>query len=140
MKATNITIRKTIEYLDSLNEPPSSPLINGPTSGKYGESYDYTLSAVAPDGDDVFIYVEFCEDCADTIWNGPLSSGEELIISHSWVTEGEYTIRAQAKDSYDALSEWSTLSVSMPKNKSYNDFNPWFFRLIQRFLILEFLL
>lgn len=121
------------------NNAPMSPSISGTQNGKAGTGYDYTFSAVDPDGDDVYIYVEFCEGCADARWHGPLSSGEELTISHSWETKGEYTIRAQAKDSSDALSEWSTLSVSMPKTKLFNDFNPWIFKLLQRFLILEFL-
>ena len=62
----------------------------------------------------MYIYVEFCEGCADSKWHGPLESGEELTVTHSWEQEGEYNIRAQAKDSNDALSEWSTLPVTMP--------------------------
>ncbi len=98
------------------NNAPYAPIISGTQNGKVDESYDYTFSAVDPESDDVYIYVEFCEGCADSKWHGPLSSGEELIISHSWEAKGEYTIRAQAKDSSDALSDWSTLSVTMPRN------------------------
>lgn len=31
--------------------PPATPLIEGPTSGKAGESYTYQLSSTDPDGD-----------------------------------------------------------------------------------------
>jgi hypothetical protein len=119
------------------NNAPSAPLISGTQNGNVGESYDYKFSSFDSEDDDVYIYVEFCEGCADAIWHGPLSSGEELTISHSWEAKGEYTIRAQAKDSSDALSEWSTLSVTMPKNKLLDDFNPLIIKLIQRFPFLE---
>jgi hypothetical protein len=98
------------------NNAPSKPIIIGTQNGKVGESYDYTFSAVDPESDDLYIYVEFCEGCADSKWHGPLSSGEELTISHSWEERGEFTIRAQAKDSSDAISEWNTLTVSMPRS------------------------
>lgn len=98
------------------NNAPSAPSISGTQNGKVGQSYDYTFSAVDPDGDDVYIYVEFCEGCIEAQWHGPLASGEELTISHAWETKGQYTIRAQTKDSSDALSDWSTLPVSMPYN------------------------
>lgn len=98
----------------SENNAPSAPSISGTQNGKVGQSYDYTFSAVDSDGDDVYIYVEFCEGCVEAQWHGPLTSGEELTISHAWAAKGQYTIRAQSKDSSDALSDWSTLSVTMP--------------------------
>jgi len=38
--ASEITIRKTIEYLSLLNLPPEKPTITGPVKGKAGEEYD----------------------------------------------------------------------------------------------------
>jgi hypothetical protein len=103
-----------VTVTSSENTAPSAPSISGTQNGKAGTSYEYTFSAVDPDGDDVYIYVEFCEDCAEAQWHGPLASGEELTISHAWETKGQYTIRAQAKDSSDATSAWSTLPITMP--------------------------
>jgi len=96
------------------NNAPAAPSISGTQNGKVGDSYDYTFAAVDPDSDDVYIYVEFCEGCTEAQWYGPLASGEELTISHSWEAKGTFTIRAQSKDSSDALSDWSTLPVTMP--------------------------
>ena len=96
------------------NNAPSAPSISGTQNGNVGESYDYTFSAVDSDSDDVYIYVEFCEGCAEAQWHGPLASGEVLTISHTWESKGQYTIRSQAKDTSDALSDWSTLPVTMP--------------------------
>jgi hypothetical protein len=108
----------TVVATASGNNAPTAPSISGTQNGKVGNSYDYTFSAVDPDSDEVYIYVEFCEGCAEAQWHGPLASGEELTISHSWDQQGQYTIRAQAKDSSDALSDWSSLPVTMPY--SYN--------------------
>jgi hypothetical protein len=67
--------------------------------------------------------------------------GSHLSVDHIWVEEGTYEVRVKARDVYGSESDWSDpLVVSMPKNKSINDFNPWLIRLIQRFPILEFLL
>jgi hypothetical protein len=61
--------------------------------------------------------------------------------THNWTERGDYEVRVKAMDQYGAESDWSNpLVVSMPKNKTINDFNPWLLRLIQRFPILEILL
>lgn len=104
----------TVTATSTGNNAPSAPSISGTQNGKVGESYDYTISAVDSDGDDVYIYVEFCEGCAEAQWHGPLASGEVLTIAHAWETKGQYMIRAQTKDTSDALSDWSTLPVTMP--------------------------
>jgi hypothetical protein len=60
---------------------------------------------------------------------------------HNWTERGIYNIKVKARDMYGAESEWSEpLVVSMPKNKSIDIFNPWLFRLIQRFPILKLLI
>ena len=103
---------------DVENEPPEIPLITGPENGKVGTNYDYTFTANDPDGDDVYIYVEFCEGCAEAKWHGPFPSGYQLMITHSWESQGIYTIQAKAKDVYDAEGEWGSLEVSMPRARS----------------------
>jgi hypothetical protein len=99
------------------NEPPEIPTINGPTNGKADIDYDFTFTANDPNGDDVYIYVEFCEGCSEAKWHGPFPSGYQLMITHSWESQGVYTIKAKAKDVYDAEGEWGSLEVSMPRNK-----------------------
>jgi len=94
------------------NNAPLAPSISGTQNGNVGDSYDYTFSAVDPDGDQVYIYVEFHQ--GDAQWYGPFASGEALTLSHSWESKGTYTVRAQSKDSTGALSDWSTLPVTMP--------------------------
>ena len=72
--------------------------------------------ATDPDGDDIWYFIEwgdgFCED-----WIGPYSSGQDVIVSHTWDEQGEFTISAKAKDIFDAEGEWGTLEVTMPINQ-----------------------
>jgi len=99
------------------NQPPGIPMLSGPSSGKSGETYEYT--AVADDSENNQIYYLFdWGDGNDSGWIGPFDSGEKCEALHVWETKGDYEIRVKAKDTYGAESEWSDpLSVSMPKNK-----------------------
>jgi hypothetical protein len=126
------------------NNAPSAPSIKGTQTGEAGNFYDYTFSAVDPDGDSVYIYIEFCDGCIDAQWHGPLASGEELTISHSWEQKGQYTIRAQSKDDSGDKSDWSSLPVIMPYsfNKPLLDYLdlmvqrfPHFFPLLRHILL-----
>ena len=37
----------------------------------------------------------------------------------TWSTKGTYAVKVKAKDAHGAESDWETLTVSMPKNKSF---------------------
>lgn len=99
------------------NNPPNKPSISGPASGSPNTEYDYTFQAVDSDGDDVYVYVEFCAGCQEAQWYGPFGSGEEFIITHAWETEGTFTIRAKAKDVYEEEGDWAEYKVTMPRSK-----------------------
>ena len=112
------------------NQPPNKPYIDGPTSGKAGTSYTYNFSATDPNVDEVEYYIEW-GDGGITDWTSFLPSGVPYYENHTWTTEGTFTIRAKAKDIYDAESEWATLTVSMPRNKALT--NSLLLRLFERF-------
>jgi hypothetical protein len=101
------------------NEPPSAPNINGSVHGRVGKKYDYTFTTVDPDGDAVYYYIDW-GDFHTHKWIGLNNSDEEVKVSHVWNEKGNYTIRAKAKDSYGAESEWGYLEVTMSKNKAIN--------------------
>jgi hypothetical protein len=87
------------------NQPPNAPNISGPTSGTFGEEYDYTFVTTDPDGENVFYWIDW-GDNNNTSWIGPYNSDEEVILSHIWYENGIYEIRAKTKDVFD-VSEWS---------------------------------
>jgi len=113
------------------NDPPNTPTITGPAEGQYGEPYDYTFTTVDIDGDNVWYYVEWGDGDTEE-WIGPYSSSEEVVRSHTWDEQGEFTLMAKAKDIFDAESDWGTLEVTMPINQHSYSF-PLLQRLLERF-------
>ena len=139
----NIGKDETWAFIDRTNKPPDTPVLRGGRIGQSEKEYEYTFYADDPNGDEVYYYLNW----GDVYWTGswqpwigPYESGEKVILTNIWETSGGYVVRVKAKDQYNAESDWSTLPVTIPKSKSLNDFNPWIFRLIQRFPILESLL
>lgn len=106
------------------NMAPNTPLIDGSTQGKAGVEYDYTVSAIDLDGDDVYYYIKWGDGNVEE-WIGPYTSGEEVVFSHIWAEKGAYTIQVKAKDGLGAESDWATLEVTMPKLKTLLFSNPW---------------
>jgi len=100
------------------------------------DTEDDVLKIIEGDEELNSIYEQLSVDdcgCGDTYeeWIGPYESGEEVIRSHTWDEQGEFAIKAKAKDIFDAESEWGTLEVTMPVNQqSYS------FPLLQRLLEL----
>jgi len=115
------------------NHLPTAPEINGPITGEAGVEYTYDFCSTDPDGDDIASYtIDWGDDNVEAI-DGPFASGEEVIVSHTWSETGTYTIRAKAKDIYDAESDWGYLEVEMPVNYqiSQQSSNPLFFQILQ---------
>ncbi len=115
-------------------DPPNKPTINGPATGTAGTTYEYTFIATDPNGDNVHYYIDW-GDYNFEEWIGPYISGETVSVSHTWTAQGDYQIKAKAKDIYDIESEWSDpLSASMPVNKNKKSINPPFLNFLQNLL------
>ena len=98
-----------------INQPPDTPTITGPAEGTAGETYDYTFQTIDPDGDELYYFIDW-DDGTNEEWIGPYTSGEEVIISHTWDEKGTYIIQAKAKDTNDLEGTWGQLVVTMPKS------------------------
>ena len=97
------------------NQPPSSPTITGPSRIIRDQPTEYTFSASDPDGDTVYLWIDWTGDSPDESWEGPFTSGETVIRTHSWEKVGDYTLRVKAKDDYGTESDWSVLELTVPK-------------------------
>ena len=63
-------------------------------------------------------------------WLGPYTSGQPIIVNHTWSKKGTYYLKAKAKDDKGAESyDWRTLEVSIPRTC-----NLLILRLLERFL------
>jgi len=124
------------------NDPPDAPSITGETNGKTGTEYEYTFNAVDPDGHDVKYFIDWGDD--NTEWTGYNPSGTDVKVKHTWDEQEDFTIKAKAKDIFDAESGWGYLEVTMPKNKAFNfNYNllSWLFeRFPNAFPILRYML
>ena len=129
--------------LFALNQPPVSPTITGPVNGKKGQSYPYTFVSIDPAGNNVSFYIDWDDD-TNTGWIGPYASGIEIVVNHTWDEQGTYAIKAKARgDVYGDESDWSTLSVTMPRSYEQPQFRlfEWLFeRFRNAFPILRRLL
>ncbi len=97
---------------DQLNDPPTKPTIEGPSSGETGTSYQYTFTSTDPDGDDIHYCYEWGD--GDSGCTQYLESGEQATVSHTWDSDGDYTLEVYAEDKSGAASETATMTVSMP--------------------------
>lgn len=81
-----------------------------------GESYTYSTSTIDPDDDNVYYWFDW-GDGSNSGWIGSYASGETISKSHSWSEEGEYNVKAKAKDTHDEESSWSpSLEVTISKH------------------------
>lgn len=118
---------------------PYAPTILGPNGGKPGKQYDYTFSAIDPDNDNIYFFIDWGDGDTEE-WIGPYNSEEELTISHSWTKQGTYTVKARVKDTFGLESDWESLVLKMERSrfvyynfkflKCYN-----IFAIFQKFLI-----
>jgi hypothetical protein len=119
----------------AFNNPPEKPTIEGPPSGKAGTSYDYNFCSDDPDGDDLYYCVDWGDGSAE-VCLGPFPANTCVTESHTWSSDGTYTLRVKARDVYQAESDWATFSVTMPKNKMNYQMNILFEILLQHFPFL----
>jgi hypothetical protein len=142
--------RHAIGYLHAFgpvdsNQPPQNPIIEGPLEGSYDREIYYNFTCFDPDNNPVSFYIEWGDGTADE-WTGgerisEAASGETIYIPHTYNSRGQYTIRAKARDVMSEESDWSTLEVTMPKQKIIDLLIDWInerFPIIQYFISLLF--
>ena len=93
------------------NLPPNNPIISGPESGTVGEEYNYTFTLSDPDGEDLFLFVDWGDETS-TGWIGPFTSNEEVTISHKWLENNSYVIKTRVRDTFD-VSSWTNYLIAM---------------------------
>ncbi|KYK22255.1 hypothetical protein AYK24_02575 [Thermoplasmatales archaeon SG8-52-4] len=121
----------TIHVLIGQNNAPDKPKINGPPSGIAGIEYEYTFVSIDPDGDDIAEYnIDWGDGQVETI-TGPFESGVSQAKSHTWISQGTYTIKAKAMDIFGYESNWGELVVKMPRSKAFSALSNLFYNFLQ---------
>ncbi len=106
-----------------INMPPEAPTISGPTKGKTGVEYIYTISSKDPEGHKIYYDIDWGDGNKTTVKAGGLYyvSGEKVNVKYTWNNKGSYTIRVKAIDEHYAEGDWSdfyTVTISKSKSKS----------------------
>ena len=97
------------------NEPPVKVTIQGPSWGLGGKKYDFTFVSTDADGHDIYYRIDW-DDGTSTGYIGPYSSGEQILLNHSWNQKGDYWIKAWAKDTLDEKSAQASFRISILTN------------------------
>jgi len=103
-------------YGMNINTPSKPERPSGPYIGKAGKSYSYSTSSVDPKGE----RIKYCFYWGDgnTTWTDFYDSGEKVECSHTWESEGNFTIKVKAQNEEGYESGWSDpLIISMPKSR-----------------------
>lgn len=89
------------------NQPPDMPATpSGPLNGYTKTCYKFLSSAVDPDGDSVSIRFDWGNGNISD-WCSWIESGDSIMIFTWWSSPDTYYIKAQAKDRYGSVSNWS---------------------------------
>jgi outer membrane protein assembly factor BamB len=102
-----IATDETSVFIELPNTPPEKPVVDGPTTGKPGKSYEYTVFSSDPNNDTVRYYIDWGDNTTSG-WVGPFLSGTVVKQNHTWSEKGSYVIRAKVKDTHGAQSNWSS--------------------------------
>ena len=119
------------------NNPPETPEINGSTNGKVGVQYPYNFITTDLDGDDVYYFI-FWGDGNNSGWLGPYNSSTQMSTTYSWNEKGTYNIKAKAKDIHGDESNWTTLTVTIPRARLF--INSRLIQIMERYPLLTKLL
>lgn len=107
-----------------LNDPPDKPSITGTIKGQPTVLYNYTFTAIEPDGENIKYVIDW--DDGNQEETAYVGTGESITVSHTWADRGRYTIKAKAVDINGKESEWGTLNIQMPKAYEVNFRWEWF--------------
>lgn len=101
-----------------ITPPPTPGQPNGPSSGKTGIEYTYSIQVTNPTGDQMNFWFDWGDD-SGTGWIGPYSSGETCEADHIWSEKGSYEIKVRAENEWGWESDWSEpLTITIKKSRS----------------------
>lgn len=93
---------KMVKYENGNKQKP--PTIDGTEIGKPDIEYDYTFQNVDPEGDDIYIDINW--DDGTITEDVFCESGGQVIVSHTWDEDGRYEVKAKSEDFWH-FSQWS---------------------------------
>ncbi len=101
-----VALDRTWIYGFGVNEPPSVPVIEGPSEGEIEISYLFNFTSIDPENQFISYLIDWDDGTPQTwtLWY----PGGTYITNHTYTAGGDYQIRAKAKDIFNAESSWSS--------------------------------
>jgi len=113
LSSTFTTLKETIisRHVVQISEniPPSSPIIDGPTTGHISQSYTFTVSSLDANNDSVDYTINWGDGIRES--SGLMRPGRPFRINHSWLYAGKYTITVTASDNKTSASSEKTIWI-----------------------------
>ena len=126
---------QTITVVD--NEPPSTPLITGPTLGIARMNYTYHILATDPDQNQIIYQIDWGDHRIETL--GPSDSGVDIPGTHQWKGAGRYVLQVQATDTHATTSNITFLTVRIYDLYIFHPFFTDYFEQNHQFLFFRVL-
>ena len=104
--------------VSSVNQPPNTPTVSGPSKVKVGVTQEFSAITSDPNGDMIEYYFDF-GDGTNSGWTPMVNSGIAAHVNHSWTKKGTYIVKAKARDTSLAESAYGSLTISVPREYSY---------------------
>jgi outer membrane protein assembly factor BamB len=88
------------------SRPPNVPSVEGPTSGFIASEYHFYVMSKDPNHNDISYQFDW-GDSTQTPWSNFVPSESSFGMSHTWLSVGNYSLKARAKDIKGLTSDWS---------------------------------
>ena len=114
-----VGVSNTSEEFIEVNKITTELIIEGPSNGKVGVSYNYTFYLTDPEECDFYLYINWDDGTVEE-WIGPYNPYEKVIVSHAWYECGTYYIWAVAKhcnETYESAAYGVTICDNHPPDK-----------------------
>ena len=92
------------------NYPPNKPELFGLATGKINIEYKISIKATDPDNDTIKYNINWSDDTNITTTEF-VQNATEVNVTHNWTKAGIYTIKVNAVDDKDAISQYSEMIV-----------------------------
>lgn len=124
---------------ERINHAPEAPEImdahpRGRCPCPIGFNRSVKFTTIDPDGDDIFLSIEWEEGFTYEEWLGPYKSGEEVVLTHTFIRPS--LVKARAMDKHGAIGPWGEEIIIIQDIQKMTLFS----RLIGHFQFLEVLL
>ncbi len=96
----------TVTVMQPSNPPVTPGAPQGPSAGFVGDTLTFRAKTTDPDDDSISYQFDW-GDGTKSVWTDYVTSGEEMEVQKAFDSEGTYTVKVRARDTYEVTSAFS---------------------------------